>query len=136
MATAKTPAATPAGITIRALAALMVDIVTGAPRGTTLARAIPWYSPAVMYAYQFAYRAIGRANGDNGEFVIGADVVDAFITRVNAIVASRGDAARLRYAHTRDSGWVRGGGDANVALPMFGTAAKTAKPKTGKNKTA
>src|SRR3990167_4530935 len=100
--------------TVRRLAALVVDVATGVPLGTTPKADIAWHSPAVRYAYSFAHRTKGRAEG---QFEFTKADQAAFVARVEARQASLGaDAFRAKYAHTKSSGWTRGKDAVNTPL--------------------
>ena len=105
-------------MTVQRLAALVVDIATGAKLGTTPPKEMAWHSPPIRYAYSFAHSTQGKAEGT---FEFTEAEVNAFVARVAGRQASLGaDEFRKRYAHTKGSGWTRGKDAKNTPLPVVG----------------
>jgi hypothetical protein len=101
-------------LSIRALAARIVDLAIGAPLGTTVPTDVAWHSPPIALAYNRYYEMHGRGGGP---IDVDRATHDAVLDRFRRRIAADGaEAVRRQFAHTLTSGWMRGSKN-NVPLP-------------------
>lgn len=107
-------------MSVRDLAARIVDVAIGAPLGTTPGgKNIPWHSPPVGYAYVRIRAEIG--GNDGNRIMVDKSLHDAVIDHCRTRAERNPDAFRVRYAHTAESGCT-GRNPTTDPMPWYGDA--------------